>query len=463
MIGRALESVKWADALYVCDTGSQDKTVEIVRKYTDNVCLSFVWVDDFQKAQNHCKSHVPNTGEWWILSLDSDEVLASTEEEVRAAVELAQDTVRVSMHAEAGGKVDFGFPRLFRNSPDIYWCQAIHKHLNVPGEGEPVGNVRIVYGHSPAHNLDPDRSLRMLERTVALEEHPVRNLYYLGREYWYKERYQDAIDTLLRYVKVAHWHGEAADAWLVIGQCYCALQKAEECGDAILQAIKINANFKEAIEFMASIVIPPNRLQWQRMARGANNEGLVWKRTQVERMDDIVAICPHNDDEALYLGFTLIRERPLVIIVTDSHIQPERGDIGCTAEIRRQETIEAMKIAGCPVVFLGIKDTELTKQNLIERLKHLNPTKVYAPAIQGGNGQHDLVGRVCEELFGDRVKQYTTYTKTELYTVGNIEVKPTPEEMKIKDKMLACYQSQIALASTWPHFEAVENKSEWLL
>ena len=214
---------------------------------------------------------------------------------------------------------------------------------------------------------------------------------------------------------------------------------------------------------MAGISPPENRMQWDRMARTANNNDILWKRTEVERSDDVLAIFPHNDDESLFMSFSLQRVKPLCIIVTDSFIQPERGDLGCTAEIRRQETIEAMKIAGCPVVFLGIKDTELNEEILKERLKVFNPARIYVPAIQGGNIQHDIVGKVGMELFGDRCERYTTYTKTELHTKGNYEIKPTPEELELKNKMLECYKSQLDLPSTKPHFEAVKNQSEWLL
>jgi len=165
----------------------------------------------------------------------------------------------------------------------------------------------------------------------------------------------------------------------------------------------------------------------------------------------------------LFGAFTLIRHKPLVIIVTDSYIQQERGESWITAEKRRQETIEAMKIAGCPVVFLGIKDTALTEEMLRERLKAFKPEMIYAPAIQGGNVHHDIVGKVAKELFGDKCELYTTYTKTELYTTGNFEIKPTHNELELKEKMLNCYESQLNLKSTLPHFLAVKGKSEWLV
>lgn len=461
LIGRMLESVKWADQIVVVDTGSTDRTVEIAKQFGAEVYLDFVWIDDFSAAQNHAKSKM-RTG--WVISIDCDEVLLSSEAEVRQAVEHAENVVRVTMVAEGDHEANtFGFGRIFRNTPEIFWVQSIHKHLNVPGEGEDVGNVVIQYGYSPAHERDIDRSLRMLERAVATEENPTRNLYYLGREYWYKKRYQDSIDTFQRYVKVSHWPAEKAEAYMNMGQAYMAMGKYQEGSDCLLQAIKINSNFKECIEIMASISEPENARQWRRMAKTANNKDVLWNRVQAEPAPDVIFLAPHNDDETLYGAFTLMRVKPLVVVVTDSYIQPERGDVGCDAETRRKETIEAMKIAECPVVFLGIKDTELTEEVLRERLRQFNTEQIYVPAIQGGNAQHDLVGKVAMELFGHRCERYTTYTKTELYTRGNYEVKPKPDETYKKRQMLLCYASQLELNSTLPHFQAVIDQSEWLL
>ena len=176
-------------------------------------------------------------------------------------------------------------------------------------------------------------------------------------------------------------------------------------------------------------------------------------------------LSPHNDDEVLFGAYTLIREKPLVLVITDGWIQYNRGDLGCHADIRRAETVAAMEILGCPVAFLGIRDTQLTEAGLTERIKdfeRIGFEKIYAPAIQGGNPQHDLIGKIAGQSFSN-CTYYTTYTKTELWTKGEIEVVPTEEEKALKIKALECYKSQINLGATRPHFLAVINKSEWLI
>lgn len=175
---------------------------------------------------------------------------------------------------------------------------------------------------------------------------------------------------------------------------------------------------------------------------------------------------PHDDDAHLFASFICLRERPVIVVVTDSWIQPNRGEVGCSAEERAAETIAAGKITGNWVERMGIPDSEFDEPSLYERFQTFELVMapgdvVYAPAIQGGNSIHDAVGRAALAVFGDRVRQYTTYTKTELHTTGDIEIVPTPEELDLKAQALACYVSQLRINR--PHFDAVMGKSEWLM
>lgn len=172
-------------------------------------------------------------------------------------------------------------------------------------------------------------------------------------------------------------------------------------------------------------------------------------------------LSPHNDDESLWGAFTLMREKPLVVVVTDSHIQENRGE-SITWDQRRLESFDAMEILGCPLFFGEIRDDnfhELLVQRLLSSFKNFD--KVYAPAVQGGNPQHDLIGTIAKELFGDKCIQYTTYTKTETYTKGRIEVIPTIEEIELKNRALDCYKSQLGNTNKI-YFDAVRGRSEWI-
>lgn len=175
-------------------------------------------------------------------------------------------------------------------------------------------------------------------------------------------------------------------------------------------------------------------------------------------------ISPHDDDSVLFTAFTCLREKPIVVIVTESFLQPQRGEVGCEALTRANETKGACKVLGVPVIRLGIRDDSISEEEVVKALSRFQGFDyVYAPALQGGNPHHDIVSRACDAVFNGRTRHYATYSKQALYTTGSKEIVPTEEELNLKYKALECYQSQINLPATRPHFEAVIGKSEWLI
>jgi LmbE family N-acetylglucosaminyl deacetylase len=174
-------------------------------------------------------------------------------------------------------------------------------------------------------------------------------------------------------------------------------------------------------------------------------------------------LAPHDDDQILFGCFTLMREKPLTVICTDSFIQSNRGE-NITAQMRADETIAAMKVLNLPFIRLGIRDDIVDDWALRHALGRFGGfEQIYAPSEQHGNKDHYLVGKVAREIFGDKCIQYSTYAKGEWCTsIGN-KIDPTPEEYKLKIKALDCYKSQINLPATKGHFDAAKGASEWYM
>ena len=107
---RCLESVAWADEIVVVDAGSDDKTVQIARSFTDHVHVR-AW-DGFAPQKNFALAQA--TGNW-ILSLDADEEVTP---------ELADEIRRVIAAPTADG---YAVPR--RNS---FWGRWVRHGLLYP-------------------------------------------------------------------------------------------------------------------------------------------------------------------------------------------------------------------------------------------------------------------------------------------------------------------------------------------
>lgn len=289
LLTRCLDSVREADEFVVVDTGSTDKTMDVLRAWaedrgvTDKVRTGFfAWCDDFSAARNYAKSLA--TGDW-ILTIDADEYLVGPFDDVRQASVQAFMAANVRMPSEADPPTVHYFPKLFRNSEQVWWNGAIHNHLSVNGE-DTASVPTIVYGFSPAHAIDPVRTLRILEREVATRPDAVREMFYLGREYYYRRQYEQSVIMLGRYVQKSEQRYEKADAFYIMARGFHALSQWSDARDACVQALIINPHFKEACCFMAVLSglkhddprFVANGQQWMRMAETADNRNVMFVR-----------------------------------------------------------------------------------------------------------------------------------------------------------------------------------------
>lgn len=166
-------------------------------------------------------------------------------------------------------------------------------------------------------------------------------------------------------------------------------------------------------------------------------------------------IAPHNDDEALFGAYIIQVYHPLVLILTDSYIQYERGEKQCSAAARTAESIAAMKILGAEVAFCHVPDKDFDEPLCEKALApyatkpgpvpyDANYSRVFAPsATEGGNWMHDVTGRIADKLFPGIVNHYSTYTKDREYPAGHTIIAPSDEMRAKKLEALKCYQSQM--------------------
>jgi LmbE family N-acetylglucosaminyl deacetylase len=171
-------------------------------------------------------------------------------------------------------------------------------------------------------------------------------------------------------------------------------------------------------------------------------------------------LSPHNDDESLFAAYTLMREKPIVVIITDSDMQLP----AVTASQRREESRRACDTLGVTVEFLGLKDGFVKEDDLRQRLLPHTEQEwscAYAPAIEGGHPEHDLLGRVASSLF-HHVRYYSTYKDPAVPPMGEHPIVPTQQEIDLKNRALDCYASQLSLNNVRVHFDTVRGKPEYL-
>jgi len=285
MLERCLQSLNGFDEIVVVDTGSIDGTREIGRHYNASGKIRYIedeytWKDDFSEARNFAQSKCKGD---WVFVIDADEwAEEGAAEKAKEIVSKENGTKALNIKVVSANKSTMHIqPRLYRNIEEVYWKAPIHNYLSVLGEK--MTDLTIYYGYSPAHALDPDRAFRILKQEVEKNSKAAREIFYLGREYMYRKDWITAAGLFERYTKLDTWAPELAEVYFQLAWCYWYLQRGDEARDACLQAIKINADFKEALEFMATMSGPKNRERWLLFASSAESTNVLFNRAPVEK------------------------------------------------------------------------------------------------------------------------------------------------------------------------------------
>jgi tetratricopeptide (TPR) repeat protein len=216
------ESCKEADYLLIADTGSTDNTVEVARALGINVVQISVSPFRFDDARNASLAVLPADMDYCI-SLDMDEVLTPGWRQALEAIDPKIDRPsyrRIEAFNEDGTpNLEFdGFKIHRRNG--VRWHYPIHEVPAWYSEEEEIkGRVEGLEIH---HRQDKEKSrkqyLGMLEQAV--KENPdARNSYYLGREYYYYKRYDEAAKMLKAYLTISVFPEERSAACRTLSAC----------------------------------------------------------------------------------------------------------------------------------------------------------------------------------------------------------------------------------------------------
>lgn len=269
LLAQAMESVKEFDEIIVIDTGSTDRTKEIASQYTDKI-FDFPWCDDFSAARNEAIKHA--TGDW-IYSIDADQRLLSPVSLVRSEAERAEagghKTVLVKTMTD--GKHVHYREVFFKKDPEVFWKGAVHEGISIPSTFK--SEIERYRGASNSKKADPDRNLRILQKSPKTP----RNVFYLGREYYERKMYHEAIGWLLQYEGT--WAPERAEAYLCLAYSYWFTERGDKAREFCLAAIKVNPMFKEALLLMGTMHNEPYKQKWTKLASVATNEDVLFVRT----------------------------------------------------------------------------------------------------------------------------------------------------------------------------------------
>ena len=133
------------------------------------------------------------------------------------------------------------------------WTHPVHEVLSYDGEEKRVLNESIVLNHYPDRGKSRSSYLPLLELSVKEDPEDDRNTHYLGREYMYYEKWNEAIDTLIHHLnlKKAVWKDERCASMRFIGRCYKNLNRPLEAEMWYKKALLEAPHLKEAYSELA--------------------------------------------------------------------------------------------------------------------------------------------------------------------------------------------------------------------
>lgn len=262
-----LESIKEiADEIIIVDTGSTDKTKEIVSKYTDKI-FDFKWIDDFSAARNFSLSKANND---WILWLDADDIVDNPEE----IPPLLRETFGACNFNIVYGTNTFCQARLFRNCLNIRFAGRVHEYPILDNAIlRTISKVNVI--HKTEKHSSEDRSqrnYRILKKELEDDPNNARTLFYIANALKELTEYDRAIEMYRKYLERATWRDEKwmaqryignilqwnkrykeaieeykkaleiddrwAETYYYIGECYYLLKNDESCIDWMLKAAR---------------------------------------------------------------------------------------------------------------------------------------------------------------------------------------------------------------------------------
>lgn len=241
VLARCLDSIHdLVDEINIIDTGSDDKTVEIAKQYTDRVFF-FEWTGKFKDARNESFRHATQD---YIFYLDADDILLEEDREkfkkLKETLDPSVDSV--SMYYNAGmdefGNVTLQYRRnrLVKRIRNFQWKGDVHNYLEVSGK---IINSDVAITHKKTKHA-VGRNLSIYKTKIENgDEFTPRDYFYYGNELRENGHYEKAIENYTKNInRPDGWIEDKVYACINRADCYRFL------GDPVNELASLMESFR---------------------------------------------------------------------------------------------------------------------------------------------------------------------------------------------------------------------------
>lgn len=303
-------SMKEADEIIVLDTGSTDKTIEILKKCPKvKVYQEKINPWRFDEARNKSLDYVPKNADICVCT-DLDERFESKWRD-HLEQNWQKNTTRArylyNWNFNKNGKPGTTFYINKIHARDGYkWVNAVHEVLSSSELENEITIPNIVLNHYQTFKKSRTSYLPLLEQSVEENPNNDRNVHYLGREYMYYQKWDMAIKTLHHHLKLpsATWKDERCASMRYIAYSYYQKNYIEEATmwykKAIEEAPYLREPYFDLGYMYYSIKDYINSEKYLKKALTIKNRSLTYineERAWNETIYDILSIICYNNNK----------------------------------------------------------------------------------------------------------------------------------------------------------------------
>lgn len=228
------------DEIIIVDTGSEDDTVQVAKRYTPHV-YSFEWIDDFSAARNFAFSKATMEYQFW---LDADDILLppdaaallALKDTLNPAVDVVMMRYNTAFDKDGNPTFTFFRERLLKRAKNFVWKEPVHECMEIHGNIYRV-NIAVTHnkkggGHSRGRNL------RIYEKLLdSGKELSPRSQYYFARELRDNGRFEEGATWFARFLEEDRgWKEDKIAACGALGECLLRQGRREEALQAMFKS-----------------------------------------------------------------------------------------------------------------------------------------------------------------------------------------------------------------------------------
>lgn len=233
-VDRWYNSMKEADEIYVLDTGSTDNTVKKLKSHNINVETKIIDPWRFDVARNESLKLVPKDTDICVCT-DLDEVFNPGWRKIVEENFKDNDRLDYTCNWNFDGN---GNPNITYKMNKIHtrynytWIYPIHEVLKCAKKNEKTSTVSNLFiNHYPDKNKSRTSYLKLLKLNLKENKKDPRSYHYLGREYMYYKKYEQAIKYLKKHLKIknSNFKEERCASMRFIARCYNEKNEIDKC------------------------------------------------------------------------------------------------------------------------------------------------------------------------------------------------------------------------------------------